>query len=968
MSSAESYNQTILLDCNRLSSEEYSASNLATNDNAVFTNKVSNGITLDIGDEVTIASAHISQRGAGGSVIQMDGKTLGEKTITVTETTNSSHIGFSIDTFERSYSPTGFAYETSKNVEKQVKIKDNKASVVFEYYKNTNGENNIGLPRNWGSASMRNSVHGGDPAVSATTTNASFWNASDSYAKGLNTYPLSASHQMITDYKSESQMNACGNNCRAYKVKQDNSRFTIFKRNEVVYRKTEVSNASNAGYLQPVPAPPDPAIGGYNRFKQETEFEIPRGYNTPSTIASILTDKCNLASSPQEKVEPIQGPTVIQGELYKTFTCANYAQFSASENKDFFDSTLEDHLPVGVGVNSLNTELASLYLNNYSFVGFKRPSLVEAGRAGFAYHGNALQVGQLVGASGTFILYSGFSWREETFAHIRKFFDSQLIYPELFDYATIPGAGMTNYATHNTTSASLNASFRDEARFLHIGISGKGSTALGTEALGGDNYNSSHSDNNLVPVPPRANASDQSSNPIFVYFNNNSSHLTTEHSVGDRLDNLVYGFGRKYTHAGADYIAFVTEPLGGVPLSYFGEQGNAINSGTKCGYDYHFNAFGNTSIIPSSGFHPLQFYGHQAYDLGNAIKEVYIGANNGLFNFNTTENRFEIKNLHSAEKVGNFYNAGDPNPPADVFAPPASAEATNDCYKINKQVKYDNWTPDLQPYSKINLSGSFTADTQQTFIKVNPALRGSNIYDAHGGVAIADMGVTEDKWIDSIWGLLGFEYGQFNTSGTNVKNLNVRFNSATTNTSGITTNADVTTINSLQYSTNVYGTNMFTPRLNSSVKYYDNKQKINVFLPSGSFEVEPPIVVSTTSTAIQAKQLPRKLLRGYFLINSDILDTANYYQTANPLQTMAVVGKYNGANDFVQYDGGGATFTVTRKKTITSIKTQILDPEGAIAQVGDASGIIYKIIKPIKTDLKFAENLMAGMYGKPPGS
>ena len=161
---------------------------------------------------------------------------------------------------------------------------------------------------------------------------------------------------------------------------------------------------------------------------------------------------------------------------------------------------------------------------------------------------------------------------------------------------------------------------------------------------------------------------------------------------------------------------------------------------------------------------------------------------------------------------------------------------------------------------------------------------------------------------------------------------------------------------------------MFTPRLNSDVRYFDNAQKINVSIPGASFSVEPPIVVSATSTAIQAKQLPRKLLRGYFLINSDILDTANYYQTANPLQTMAVVGKYNGANDFVQYDGGGATFTVTRKKTITSIKTQILDPEGAIAQVGDASGIIYKIIKPIKTDLKFAENLMAGMYGKPPGS
>ena len=96
-------------------------------------------------------------------------------------------------------------------------------------------------------------------------------------------------------------------------------------------------------------------------------------------------------------------------------------------------------------------------------------------------------------------------------------------------------------------------------------------------------------------------------------------------------------------------------------------------------------------------------------------------------------------------------------------------------------------------------------------------------------------------------------------------------------------------------------------------------------------------------------------------MNSDILDQANFYQTANPLQTMAMVGKYNGANDFIQYDGGGAVFTVTRKKTITSIKSEILDPEGGLAQVGDNSGIVYRIDKQISTDLKFAENLMAQM-------
>ena len=102
------------------------------------------------------------------------------------------------------------------------------------------------------------------------------------------------------------------------------------------------------------------------------------------------------------------------------------------------------------------------------------------------------------------------------------------------------------------------------------------------------------------------------------------------------------------------------------------------------------------------------------------------------------------------------------------------------------------------------------------------------------------------------------------------------------------------------------------------------------------------------------------------MVNSDILDQANYYQQANPLSTMAVVGKYNSAEDFVNFEGGGPVFTVTRKKTITDIKTQILDPEGSLAQIGDNSGVIYKIDKQIKTDLRFGENLLSGMYGKPP--
>lgn len=956
------YVQTILLDANRLSSEEYSASNLADSDTAIFTNKVSNGVTIDIGDQVSIQSAHIAQRGAGGSVIQMDGEVLGEKEITTTETVNSSYIGYDKSTDEQGYSPTGFAYETSSNESQIVKMKDNEASIVISYYKNTNGENNIGLPRNFGSASAGNASTAGDPRSSGTT-NASFWNASDSYGKGLNTYYFTASHIFTPDYQYQTGLSIIGASCDVRKLKQDNSKYTIFKRSEIVYRQSELSSASNASYLQPVPTKPDPALGEYNRVLQKVVLNVPPGYNSPSSISSDVTNQLT-KTEPTIKIIGDDLTSVVNSTVYRAFPCANYNFFSASGNEEFFNASIQNYLPQNVGTNACNTPKAVNYLSSYSHIGFKRPDFVESGRASSAYHGGKIITTIDVANASSAIIYTDFSYNDETLIKFKKFFDSQRLYPELLDHATTSGNSSYSTVYSDATSASLNASFRKEARFLHLGLSGSGNNADAFDALGSDMYNIGITTN--TQTPPRGSASDSTSIPIFFYFNESSSHLTADQTTGDRDDNLAYGFAREHN----GLIALITEPIGGIPISYFGEQGNAINASTKIGYDYHFSAYGNAAIMLSSGFHPLQYYGQIEYTQGKDIRQVYLGADNALLNFDTVQSRFELSNLHAPEKVGNFYTAGDPNPASNIFAPPPSSQAGQDCFKINKQLKYDSWSPSLHPYSVIDLSGSATDGTQKTFIPMNENMISGLIYDAHGGISIEDMGIDEKFWERSIWGILGFEYGQFNASGNieTIKNINNRFSNENPNSSGITTNADVTSLDSQQFHSNPYGTNMFNAMLGSNVGFYDTPQLINgsallwPLYPTHS--VSPAIVINSNSTKIIANQLPRKILKGYFLINSDILDTANYYQLANPLQTMAVVGKYNGANDFISYDGGGAVFTATRKKTITSIKTQILDPEGGTANVGDNSGVIYRIDKTINTDLKFAETLMSQMNSK----
>ena len=121
----------------------------------------------------------------------------------------------------------------------------------------------------------------------------------------------------------------------------------------------------------------------------------------------------------------------------------------------------------------------------------------------------------------------------------------------------------------------------------------------------------------------------------------------------------------------------------------------------------------------------------------------------------------------------------------------------------------------------------------------------------------------------------------------------------------MTTNADIQSVDSQSYINNVYGANLFSQQLSSRIAFHNTPTslfRLGVDVPN--YRVSPASTIITNSTRIIAEKLPRRILRGYFLLNSDILDQANYYQTANPLQTMAMVGKYNGANDFIQYDGG----------------------------------------------------------------
>ncbi len=990
------YSQTILLDCNRRESVEFSASNLANTNTAIFSNQVSSGITLDIGDQVSIQSAHIAARGAGGSIIEFSGKSLGTKNIEYTQQTNTSFVGTdeffitdAVDFSRIQTTPEGFALEENENITEEIKEYDNEANLVISYYKNTNGENYIGLPRNFGNASSHASAgaHGGTKYWQLTQKG--YWEVKDGYPVGANTFMQNSSHVYQDDWYEYDGYSASGISTTFRKIKNDNSRFTLFKQKFIVWNSQYVSDANASYYLingkysslwSGSSSVSDPAAHDYIKLKKKINLSVPVGFNSPQSVAADLTNQLTETEDPVF-IDPSgvgEGQSVyVNSTTNRAIPACNYTTFSGEFNAQYFNADYANKNPYEApGPPNLdmgeNTNKSTQYLNSYAYVGFKRPEIVETGR--LAFNGNGLPgphggliLDKIVTANAsTAVIGTDLPWTEENLLQIKDFFEAQALYPDLLKSpftSDLSVGDQSNYSESvNPTSSSLAASFAEEARYVHIDLNKIDNTSPSDytfDPIGDDMYNVS-AVNGSVP--------DISSTPLFIAYNKNSSHLTSSQSNGTSYENLVYGFATRYnptTDPTLDKIGFTTEKIGGIPSSYFSKNNGCLSINTPIGYDWHFNGFGNAAILPSSGFFPLQYFGQQQFLSAKTCRQAYIGANDPVFKFNDVEGRFEFEQLHTAERVGNFYNAGDPDPSAAVFGPPETGQAGENCYKIDKQLHYTTWSPHMFGYSSIVVKENASTGQQKSFVKVNENLEIGRIYDSHGGVFIEDMGYNEKDFNQGFWGLCGFEFGQFNSSGNNQLNGLIKYTNNTENANVMTTNADIQSVDSQSYINNVYGANLFSQQLSSRIAFHNTATSLfRLGVDAPDYKVSPAATILANSTRITANELPRRILRGYFLINSDILDQANFFQTANPLQTMAMVGKYNGANDFIQYDGGGAVFTCTRKKTITSIKTEILDPEGGLAQVGDNSGVVYRIDKQINTDLKFAENLFAEMNSK----
>ena len=226
-----SYVDTILIDCNRKGSEEYKIKK-GLNEPAVFTCKQGAGIKLNPGDEVSVHSAYINERGNEDNIefsgkVPKDNQTyeleytdiiqsrlttttenVGTETQIKIQTRNKEwdgpdhRIGYGrADCLYYQYEGKGVQQTTAINRKKVFDVVDNEINFAISYYKNMNGEGYLSLPRrfdapnpmrpdyndygypNGSSAQNNHSADTFGPPSTHTDTSISMWAGAPTYPR-----------------------------------------------------------------------------------------------------------------------------------------------------------------------------------------------------------------------------------------------------------------------------------------------------------------------------------------------------------------------------------------------------------------------------------------------------------------------------------------------------------------------------------------------------------------------------------------------------------------------------------------------------------------------------------------------------------------------------------------------------------------------------------------------------------------
>ena len=1002
---SNSFTNIKVLECNRLSSEEVKAGNNSSP--ALWENKLGSGVEINVGDTIQINQAFISEDGAGDSVIEFKGKELG--TTKKVKYTKSTFTGFNRQlTTSNNYEKIEY-----ENIEEPVNLQDNQASISVGYYINANGENYVQLPRKY---SANSSYVSDDTRLWYISEASASQGDSATYgnSRGLPYHQVpyynpasSVLHYVDDDYYFSSNniqwSLAGGTDMKGesfYKIRNDNSRFQLYVCNENYYTATG-SNAAPETYWLNIDMP-RVSDRTWIRYLEKIDLEVKAGFNTPSNVADTITNQLK-ATGKQETIQmpsntenPYFRPTLdlttfLESKVYKPFQAHSYLDFQSNHYDEFNVST----------TGSAPTQNIIDYINTTNFIGIKRPNLWDKGRDvafglqtelnlpfNIFYLGSPQLNEDIVDTTST-LIKTNIPFTRPNLELLRDLFIEQGNHEELFTNQ------YNDYGNGSRTQTTINNS-----RFLHINPY----NACNTERLGTDDVSNASgffddSVNNYI------------SHPIFFFYDPANATTFTEGASFTGEDGPCFGFGLKETiSASLQYINFYIgeqNASGLHPTTQMFQHNSSTSGGgtdilkdTRIGWDTHFTAYGTCCVALCDGYVKTPI-GKAGYDnpywtggvntmWGNGITSLpntlppngatgvsplniekkvrkrYVGANEPLVSFDNVSNRFTISQLHTPEFIGNKDQAGSGSfnacaTTSQEIQVEVNSDAGNKVYKINKRNNATNWTPALIPYSQqqvVSTSGTESYNLDVMNYNMTPYA----IFDSQSGIIIEDFGFNEDDWGDGLWGIMGFSYNQFNTTESSENDITQRITERNANALPYAyTNADVSATDTINFKTNGWGVPLYNAMLPTSFLWNGTGQNTYAQTADGTrtgFQIEnhPPITEIQTSIQLVATNLPRKMLRPYYCIRSDIIDDTHYLGGADSgtnLPVVAIVNKINGYGDYYFADTSDLIFTATKKKTITSIKTSIHSPDQTLARVNRDSAVIYKITsnQPAQTNI-----------------
>ena len=765
-----SYVDTTLINCNRLASTESRFGN--DSNPALFTNPLQQTLKLDVGDKISLERAFVNEVGAGNpQTIEFTGKSKGSNPVSAYSKISYDNKYFKMNNIYDAKYRLGYyrSITTTEVSDETVELKDNLAPLVIGYYITSNEyPNYVQQPRRFISAqTTRGEVGRGDPVQ---------YTNDDNFDEGAVRESVNTDCVLLHDWGRKDD----GKGSFIYKQKVDNTRYTLFIKDKIAYSilngiiiRTDVEQFPQFyknGIVQE---------GNYIRYRERLDINVNSGFNTPSAVASQITQQ--LTETKNEDVFQNYDNDFNVRSITKTIETNTYKPINAQNVFNVCPETLTGYTNQTFPVTNVNiTQFAVDYIATFGYIGVKRPEIFESGRKMHSLL--ASQQPTLRDNTGAILLsplnsYEGFQtvgdrpvanaqttndntnftinvlYTEENLKIIRDFFDSQALYPEIWDK-------LQETEIYSETKLGTNGlPSIDDSRFFHMNILTSDTTINPhNETFGEDMY---------VDKAAPNNTKDQITNPVFFNYDDKLRDVFIPPTTHNGLfsGGLSMGFAIPTRTANYDaggnrlddifLINIVNNGVGGTARSFYTEQTSpvdpnfrSIEQGRRIGYDHHASAYSTAIITPYSGytncdigvlanfqditgapfpggafaFPNLNNFIRSATDLSKVtdlnpyMTMTYIGANNPALSYNNTTNRFELSRFHTANNVGNkreagnsaeFVNSKTRVPPMTLISrsitpPSINVDAANTVYKINPRPPQYGYSPTFKPYERNN--------------------------------------------------------------------------------------------------------------------------------------------------------------------------------------------------------------------------------------------------------------------------